>query len=164
MTSNTAFECLSVSCGGTGQQWPATRTGVLAAADQPGMCGMWAPPQRYGADNPQMGEQVYQRSSHTVVKVLGPATHSQTWGSGQATESPQGTCLWRPVDLITELSRDWENRLEEHKQNFVCARTQEKAAVTRTRDSVRHACEWPGVPGEDVACCTVRALNTTVLD
>ena len=28
-----AFECLSVSCGGTSQQWPATGTGALAAAD-----------------------------------------------------------------------------------------------------------------------------------
>ena len=28
-----AFECLSVSCRGTGQQWPATGTGALAAAD-----------------------------------------------------------------------------------------------------------------------------------
>ena len=29
-----AFECLSVSCGGMGQQWPATRTEALAAAEQ----------------------------------------------------------------------------------------------------------------------------------
>ena len=28
-----AFECLSVSCGGKCQQWPATGTGALAAAD-----------------------------------------------------------------------------------------------------------------------------------
>ena len=28
-----AFECLSVSCKGMGQQWPATGTGALAAAD-----------------------------------------------------------------------------------------------------------------------------------
>ena len=27
------FECLSVSCGGTGQQWPATGAGALGAAD-----------------------------------------------------------------------------------------------------------------------------------
>ena len=27
------FECLSASCGGTGQQWPATGTGALGAAD-----------------------------------------------------------------------------------------------------------------------------------
>ena len=28
-----AFECLSVSCGGTGQQWPAARAGALGAVD-----------------------------------------------------------------------------------------------------------------------------------
>ena len=28
-----SFECLSVSCGGTGQQWPATGAGALGAAD-----------------------------------------------------------------------------------------------------------------------------------
>ena len=27
------FECLSVSCGGTGQQWPAVGTGTLGAGD-----------------------------------------------------------------------------------------------------------------------------------
>ena len=26
-------QCLCVSCGGTGQQWPATETGALSAAD-----------------------------------------------------------------------------------------------------------------------------------
>ena len=31
------FEHLSVSCGGTGQQWPATETGALAAADLGGL-------------------------------------------------------------------------------------------------------------------------------
>ena len=28
-----AFECLSISCKGTGQQWPATGAVVLSAAD-----------------------------------------------------------------------------------------------------------------------------------
>ena len=32
--SQTAFECLSVSCGGISQQWPAMGTEALAAADQ----------------------------------------------------------------------------------------------------------------------------------
>ena len=27
------FECLSISCGGTGQQWPAAGAGTLGAAD-----------------------------------------------------------------------------------------------------------------------------------
>ena len=36
-----AFGCLSVSCGGMGQQWPAVGTGALTAAD-PGhtVCGI----------------------------------------------------------------------------------------------------------------------------
>ena len=39
--SETSFECLNVSCGGRGQQWPATGTGVLAAADLGGAeCGI----------------------------------------------------------------------------------------------------------------------------
>ena len=36
-----AFECLSVSSGGTGQQWPAMGTGALAEADLGGAaCGI----------------------------------------------------------------------------------------------------------------------------
>ena len=36
-----AFECLSVSCKGMGQQWPATGPGALAAADLGGTaCGI----------------------------------------------------------------------------------------------------------------------------
>ena len=38
-----AFECLSVSCRGTGQQWPAVGTGALAAADL-GHASMWHKP------------------------------------------------------------------------------------------------------------------------
>ena len=32
-SARSAFECLSVSCRGMGQQWPALGTGALAAAD-----------------------------------------------------------------------------------------------------------------------------------
>ena len=35
-------------------------------------------------------EQLYQRSSHTVVKVLGHTTDYPTWGSSKGTENPQG--------------------------------------------------------------------------
>ena len=39
--SESSFECLNVSCGGMGQQWPATGTEVLAAADLGGTeCGL----------------------------------------------------------------------------------------------------------------------------
>ena len=42
-------------------------------------------------------EQLHQRSSHAVKKVLGPTTDFPTWGSGKGTETPQGIWLWRPV-------------------------------------------------------------------
>ena len=35
-------------------------------------------------------EQLYQRNSHTVKKVLGPTTDFPAWGSGKGTENPQG--------------------------------------------------------------------------
>ena len=38
-----AFECLSISCRGTGQQGPAAGTGALAAADL-GHASMWHKP------------------------------------------------------------------------------------------------------------------------
>ena len=43
--------------------------------------------------SPQNGEQLYQRSSCTVAKVLGPTTDFPTWGSGKRTENPQGNRL-----------------------------------------------------------------------
>ena len=62
---------------------------------------------------PQTGEQLYQRSSRTVAKVLGPTAEFPTWGSHKRTENPQAIWLWRPVDLITELPQDWGDRLLE---------------------------------------------------
>jgi len=44
--------------------------------------------------DPQIGEQWYQRSSHSVVKVLDLPTDFSTWGSGKGTENPQGIWLW----------------------------------------------------------------------
>ena len=49
-----------------------------------------APPQSHEADDPQTGEQLNQRNSLTVVKVLGPTTDFQTRESGKGTENPQG--------------------------------------------------------------------------
>ena len=61
----------------------------------PGKHGMWpklsrkrsplAPLQNCGADNPQTVKQLYQRSSCTVVKVLGTTTDFPTWGSDKVT-------------------------------------------------------------------------------
>ena len=49
-----------------------------------------APQYSHQAGDPQTGEQLYQRSSHTVAKVLGPTTDFSTWGSSKGTVSPQG--------------------------------------------------------------------------
>ena len=56
--------------------------------------------------------ELYQRSSHTVAKVLGPTTCFPTWKSGKSTENPRETESWRA------------------QQNILCTRTQEKGAVT----------------------------------
>jgi len=76
-------------------------------------------------------KQLYQRSSHTVVKVLGPTTDFPTWESSKETENPQGMWFWRPVGFdyrtYTGLGKQ---TLGGHKQNLVCTRTQEKGAVT----------------------------------
>ena len=83
------------------------------------------------ADNPQAGEQFYQRNSHTVMEVLGPTTNFPTWGSGKETKTPQGIWLWRPVGFDYRTSTGLgKQTLGGHKQNFVCTRTQEKEAVT----------------------------------
>ena len=54
----------------------------------------FAPPESRQADDSQTAEQLYQRNSHTVKKILGPTTD---WGSGRGTENPQWIWLWRPM-------------------------------------------------------------------
>ena len=134
------FEWLSVSCGGTGQQWPATETGALAEADLGGTpCDVkssWrrsplAPPQSHQADDSQTGKHLYQRISHIVIKVLGPTADFPTWGSHKGTENPQRIWLWMPVGFDYKPSTGLgKQTLGEHKQNLVHTRTQEKRAVT----------------------------------
>jgi len=120
------FECLSGSCVGIAQQQPAMGTGALVAADLGD--SVWAPTQSHQADNLQTGEQLYQRSSCTVAKVLGPTTDFPTWGSGKGTENPQ--VIWRPVGFDYRTSTGLgKHTLGGHKQNLVHTRTQEKVAV-----------------------------------
>ena len=140
-----AHECLSVSCGGTGQQWPATGTGALAAADLGhAACDIkpsWrkvllAPPQSHRADNPQTAEQLYQGNSHTVKKVLGPTTDFPTWEFIKGTEDPWGIWLWRPVGFddrtCTGLGKQ---TLGGHRQNLVHLRSQEKGAAVSPQET-----------------------------
>ena len=43
----------------------------------------FVPPQSHQMGDPQTGQQLYQRSSHTVAKVLGPKTDFPTWRCGK---------------------------------------------------------------------------------
>ena len=71
-----------------------------SGCSRPGSCSMWhkpswrrlplAPPQSHQADDPQTAQQLYQRNSHTVKKVLGPTTDFPTWGSGKRDWEPPG--------------------------------------------------------------------------
>ena len=47
-------------------------------------------PPQYSKDDPQTAEQLCQRNSRTVKKVLGPTTDFRAWGSGKGTNNPQG--------------------------------------------------------------------------
>ena len=96
---------------------------------------VWALPYSYWVDNPQTGDQLYQRSFHTVMKVLRPTTDFPTWGSSKGTENPQGIWPWRPVGFDNRTSMGLvKETLRGHKQNLVHTRNQEKGAVTPTRD------------------------------
>ena len=97
----------------------------------PGRHGMWAPPQSHWADNPQTGGQLYQRSSCTVAKVLGPTTDFPTWGSGKGTENSQGIWHSRPMGFDYRISTGLgKQTLGGHEQKLVLTRTQEKGEVT----------------------------------
>ena len=108
---------------------------------RPGRCGVWAPPQSHWVDNPQTGEQLSQRSSHTVVKVLGPATDFLTLRSRKGTENPREFNSEGQWDLITELTGDWGNRLLESTNRTLCAlgpRRKEQWLYKR----LSHTCLW----------------------
>ena len=104
-----------------------------------GRCSIWhefswrrlllALPKSCLAD-PQTGEQLYQRSSHTVAKVLGPTTDFPTWWPGKRTENPQRIWLWKPVGFNYRTSTGLgKQTLGGYKKNLVCSRSQEKGAV-----------------------------------
>ena len=52
-------------------------------------------PQSCQVGDTQAGEQLHQRNSSTVAKILGPITDFPTWGSSKGAENPQGIGLWR---------------------------------------------------------------------
>ena len=118
-------------------------------------------------DLTQTGEQLYQRSSRTVGKFLGPKTDLPTWWSGKGTEKPQGIWLWRPVELDYRASTGLgKQTLGGHKQIFVSTRTQEKEAVT-PQETEQTCLECPGVSvggmGWQWTAVGSETLNTIVL-
>ena len=104
-------------------------------------------PESHQANDPQTGEQLYQRCSSTVAKVLGSTTDSLTSRCGKRTDNPHGIWLWRPWILIAELPQDWGNRLLEGTNKISCAPGPKKKEQDPTREKTRLACECPGVSG-----------------
>ena len=80
----------------------------------------------------QTGEQLYRRSSHAFVKILGPTTDFPTWGSDKGTEYPQGIWLWRSAgfDYKTFTGLKKQSLLKGTNKTLSAPRTQEKGAVT----------------------------------
>ena len=58
-------------------------------------------------DNPQTAEQLYQRNSCTVNKVLEPTTNFPTWGSNKGTENPQKIYPDLPVSVQESPAEAW---------------------------------------------------------
>ena len=70
--------------------------------------------------NPQTADQLYQRNSHTVKRVLGTITDFPTWGSGQEAENPQKIWLWRPVGFDYRTYTGLRNRFLEGTNKTLC--------------------------------------------
>ena len=62
-----------------------------------------APSQSSQADDPQIGEQLYQRSSHTVAKLLGPTQISEPGGLAEGLRTRREFDFEGQWNLITEL-------------------------------------------------------------
>lgn len=84
-------------------------------------------------DDPQTGDQLYQRRSRTAVQVLGPTTDSPTWGSGKRNGNPPGIWLCSSAGFDRTTSIGLETR--------DCWRAQTKP----------HAHESPGERNRDPA-------------
>ena len=98
-------------------------------------------------------EQLYQRSSHTVAKVLGSTTNFPTLGSSKGTAYPQGIWLWRSAGFDYRTSTELgKQTLGGHKQNLVFIRTQEKGAMTSQETE------------QDLAVCAWESLSEAWVD
>ena len=122
-----------------------------------GRCNMWpesswrrsslAPLWSHRVGDSQIGDQSYQGSSHTVVKVLGPTADFPTCGSSKGAEYIQGIWLSRSVGFDYRTSKGLgKQTLGGHRQKLVCLRTQEKGAVT-SQETAGLACESRNLRG-----------------
>ena len=118
-------------------------------------------------DNPQTAEQLYQRNSCIVKKVLGPTMDFSTWGSGKGTENLQGILLWRSMGFDYRISKVGENRLLEEQTKRCVHQDPGESSSDPTRGWTRLACECPGVSGRSMGsqwpAAGSGALNKTVL-
>ena len=142
-----------------------------SCCSSPGRLSLWyksswrrlqlAPQQSHQAGDPQTGEQLQQRSSHTVAKILRPTTDFSTWGSSKGTENPQGILLWGPVGFHDRISTGLgKQRLLEGTKNLKenifkkCAHQEPgDRSCNPRRDWLRLACVCPGSPVEAWVNC-----------
>ena len=98
--------------------------------------------------DPQIGEQWYQRSSHTVVKVLDIPTDFSTWGSGKGTENPQGIWLWMSAgfDYWTSTGLGKQRLLEGTNKTFCTPRPRRKEQWPHKRLSQTCVCVFGSLP------------------
>ena len=139
-----------------------------SGCNRPGRHSMWASPESHRADNPQTGEQLYQRSFHTIVKVLGPTTDFPAWGIQQRD--------WEtPGNLTLKASGIWlQNFLMSGETDSQRAQTkpcEQQDPGERNNDTTRNwaslACECPEISsrgrGRQRPALGSGALNTKVL-
>ena len=150
-----AFECLSVSWGQTGQQWPATGTGALAAAILGGAaCGR--NPLGGGHHEPhlraikQVTHKLHNNYTKEVLtlwwKFWCPQQPSQPGDPAKGLRTCMEFDFEGQQDLITELTQDGGNRdgLRVQKKTFLHQGPGERSSDP-TRDWARLASECSGV-------------------
>ena len=99
---------------------------------------------------PTNTEQLYQRNSHTVKKVLLPTTDFPTYGSGKETENPREFDFGGQWDLIIEFTQDWETDSCGAQTKPCVHQDPGERSSDPTRDWHRLACECTWVSGTGV--------------
>ena len=92
-----------------------------SGCSRPGRQHLWIPPQSHWADNPQTEEQLYQRISWIVVKVLRLQMISHPGDLAKRLRTPREFDFEDQWDFITEFPQDWGNRLLEDTNKTLCA-------------------------------------------